>query len=86
MLRAGANRDDVLKRVRAAVDETIGGIARLDAVYVCVTLPKTRAGKTVRRLLREIAESGTATSDLTGVEDTEIVTNVMNEVAAQKRG
>lgn len=85
VLRAGADKEETLKRVRAAVDETIGGIARLDAVYVCATLPKTRAGKTVRRLLREIAESGTATTDLTGLEDPEIVNVVMKEVAAQKR-
>ena len=86
VLRAGSDREETLKRVRAAVDETIGGIARLDAVYVCATLPKTRAGKTVRRLLREIAETGTAAGDLTGLEDPEIVKVVMNEVAAQKRG
>ena len=73
-----------MPRVAQAVNDAIGGIARLDRVYVCAGLPKTRAGKTVRRLLREVAETGEAKGDTTGVEDIEIVAGLIKEVNAQK--
>jgi acetyl-CoA synthetase len=47
----------------------IGGIARLGQVYVSTALPKTRAGKIMRRLLREAAETGTVRGDITGLDD-----------------
>jgi acetyl-CoA synthetase len=80
-LMAGAPVDDTLAKVSRAVGDAIGGIARLETIYVCAALPKTRAGKTVRRLLREIAETGEARSDLTGLEDVEIVKQLIREVA-----
>lgn len=83
-LMQGAPAEATIEGVYNAVSEAIGGIARLEYVFVCAALPKTRAGKTVRRLLREIAETGSVKSDLTGVEDTQIVTSLMNEVAAAK--
>ncbi len=85
-LRAGTSTEEVLPGVFAAVDHAIGAIARLDRIYVCAALPKTRAGKTVRRLLREIAETGEARSDMTGLEDTAVVTTLIGEVAASRFG
>jgi acetyl-CoA synthetase len=84
-LTAGASAEASIERICAAVSEAIGNIARLDQVFVCKALPKTRAGKTVRRLLREIAETGEVKSDLTGVEDVEVVGNLIREVAAGRR-
>jgi acetyl-CoA synthetase len=84
-LMAGASAAATVERICVAVSEAIGNIARLEQVFVCKALPKTRAGKTVRRLLREIAETGEAKSDLTGVEDVEVVGNLIREVAAGKR-
>jgi acetyl-CoA synthetase len=84
VLKAGNDAADVVPRVTRAVNDAIGGIARLDRVYICTALPKTRAGKTVRRILREIAESGEAKGDTTGVEDVEVVTGLIKEVNAQK--
>jgi acetyl-CoA synthetase len=83
-LMAGANADEIATRVCDAVSRAIGAIARLEQVFVCAALPKTRAGKTVRRLLREIAETGTANGDLTGLEDVEIVANLIREVVKAK--
>jgi len=69
ILRAGADALVVQAQVDAAVVNGIGAIARLSRVYVCGALPKTRAGKTMRRLLREAAETGSIRGDTTGLED-----------------
>jgi acetyl-CoA synthetase len=69
ILRGGADSSAVQAQVDAAVVNGIGAIARLSRVYVCSALPKTRAGKTMRRLLREAAETGNIRGDTTGLED-----------------
>lgn len=68
-LRPGAEPDGVRAAVAAAVERSIGGIARLGRVHVAAALPKARAGKLMRRLLREAAETGAVRGDLTGLED-----------------
>ncbi len=68
-LREGADAARVSADVSQAVERAIGGIARLGRVYVPTALPKTRAGKVLRRLLREAAETGAVRGDLTGLED-----------------
>jgi acetyl-CoA synthetase len=51
----GALRDEL----KQFVAEKIGAIARPDDVFVSADLPKTRSGKIMRRLLRDIAEGRT---------------------------
>ena len=68
-LRPGVDPAAVRKGVSAAVETGIGGIARLGQVYISAALPKTRAGKIMRRLLREAAETGTVQGDITGLDD-----------------
>jgi acetyl-CoA synthetase len=82
-LLADADRAAVERRVVAAVEAAIGGIARLHAVYVVPVLPKTRAGKTMRRLLREIAETGSVEGDVTGLEDVEALHAVAKAMQAE---
>lgn len=41
------------------VAKEIGSLAKLDEIRCTDTLPKTRSGKIMRRLLRELASSGT---------------------------
>jgi len=79
-LMAGADRAQVERAVTAAVDHAIGGIARLHKVYVTRAIPKTRAGKIMRRLLREAVQSGRITSDTTGLEDPDSVTAILEAV------
>jgi acetyl-CoA synthetase len=79
-LRAGAAPDQVRADVAAAVERAIGGIARLGRVYVPQALPKTRAGKVMRRLLREAAETGAVKGDLTGLEDPAALQAVLDAV------
>ena len=47
----------------------IGAIARPDDIRFTDALPKTRSGKIMRRLLREIATTGHARGDVTTLED-----------------
>jgi acetyl-CoA synthetase len=82
-LRPGADAEAVKAGVASAVERAIGGIARLGRVYVSSSLPKTRAGKIMRRLLREAAETGSVRGDTTGLEDQAAVDAVLTAV---KRG
>ncbi len=55
--------------LRAFVAKQIGPIAKPDEVRITGGLPKTRSGKIMRRLLREIVTSGVTTGDVTTLED-----------------
>jgi acetyl-CoA synthetase len=79
-LMAGADRTQVERAVTAAVDHAIGGIARLNRVYFTRSIPKTRAGKIMRRLLREAVQSGHITSDTTGLEDPDSLAAILEAV------
>jgi acetyl-CoA synthetase len=57
ILRSGvAGGDDVVAELRAHVAHEIGPIARPRQILIVPELPKTRSGKIMRRLLRDIAE------------------------------
>lgn len=79
-LLPGADAAEVRDGVMAAVERAIGGIARLGHVYVPAALPKTRAGKVMRRLLREAAETGAVKGDLTGLDDPSALEAVLSVV------
>jgi acetyl-CoA synthetase len=79
-LRPGADAEAVKAGVASAVERAIGGIARLGKIYVSTALPKTRAGKIMRRLLREAAETGAVKGDTTGLEDVASVQAVLASV------
>jgi len=68
-LAADSDEAAVAGELKGRVQEALGGIARLEAVYVTKALPKTRTGKTVRRLLIEIVEDGDTNSDTSSLED-----------------
>ncbi len=60
------------ERLKAHVTRKIGAIARPDDLIFTAELPKTRSGKIMRRLLREIAE-GKALGDTTTLADPSVV-------------
>jgi acetyl-CoA synthetase len=55
--------------LRAWVAAQIGALARPDDLRFAESLPKTRSGKIMRRLLRELAETGEVKGDTTTLED-----------------
>ena len=59
-------------QLRGFVAEKIGAIAKPDDVLFSADLPKTRSGKIMRRLLRDIAE-GRALGDTTTLADPTVV-------------
>lgn len=73
LLRAGhAGSEALVDELKAHVAKKIGAIARPDDVIISAELPKTRSGKIMRRLLRDVAE-GRALGDTTTLADPAVV-------------
>ena len=69
-LEGGRQGSELLKNeLRAHVAKEIGALAKPDDIRFTDMLPKTRSGKIMRRLLRELASSGTVAGDVTTLED-----------------
>jgi len=69
-LRNGATASKELsEKLRKHVGNIIGPIAKPDEVRFTEALPKTRSGKIMRRLLKQIASGGAVTGDTTTLED-----------------
>jgi len=64
--------DDVIAELKRHVATKIGAMARPDDIYFTAELPKTRSGKIMRRLLRDVAE-GRALGDTTTLADPAVV-------------
>jgi acetyl-CoA synthetase len=60
---------DLREKLRQHVGIAIGAIAKPDEIRFADALPKTRSGKIMRRLLKEIAGGGQVTGDTTTLED-----------------
>jgi acetyl-CoA synthetase len=68
--RRGVTADDALaQELRAHVTAQIGALARPEEVRFAEALPKTRSGKIMRRLLRDIAAGRESKQDTTTLED-----------------
>jgi acetyl-CoA synthetase len=61
--------EELRHELRKWVAKEIGALARPDDLRFTPVLPKTRSGKIMRRLLRELATTGTVTGDTTTLED-----------------
>jgi acetyl-CoA synthetase len=83
-LRAGRESSPELRdELRDFVAEKIGAIARPDDVLFAADLPKTRSGKIMRRLLRDIAE-GRALGDTTTLADPQVVSTLKDQYEGQE--
>jgi acetyl-CoA synthetase len=58
------------------VVKEIGALARPDEIRFTDALPKTRSGKIMRRLLREIATTGAVRGDVTTLEDIGVISRL----------
>jgi len=75
-----ADADDALKQaLRAHVDKEIGPIARPDEIRFTDALPKTRSGKIMRRLLRDIAAGSATLGDTTTLEDISVLAKLRED-------
>jgi acetyl-CoA synthetase len=76
-LEMGNEPTDALKEeLKKWVAKEIGALARPDDIRFTDTLPKTRSGKIMRRLLRELASSGEVKGDMTTLEDFTVISKL----------
>jgi acetyl-CoA synthetase len=79
-LKDGSAASPELKeQLRAHVAREIGSLARPDDVRFAAGLPKTRSGKIMRRILKEIAGGGAVRGDTTTLEDFSVVAALQHD-------
>ena len=71
--------EEASELLRTHVSKQIGAIARPRQVFIVPELPKTRSGKIMRRLLRDLAE-GREIGDTTTLAETSVMTSIMEQV------
>ncbi|MES2708752.1 MAG: acetate--CoA ligase [Verrucomicrobiota bacterium] len=77
-LKSGYEASEALNReLKAHVAKVIGAIARPDDIRFTAALPKTRSGKIMRRLLKEICAGGLVKGDTSTLEDLSVVASLM---------
>ena len=74
--------DETIEGINAAVAEQIGKFARPKRIIWADDLPKTRSGKIMRRLLRDIAE-GRALGDVTTLRDPAVMAALEEQIAVR---
>jgi acetyl-CoA synthetase len=72
--------DEIEAGIREVVAERIGKFARPKRIVWADDLPKTRSGKIMRRLLRDIAE-GRALGDVTTLRDPDVMSQLQGKIA-----
>jgi acetyl-CoA synthetase len=79
-LRGGVAPTEALKQeLREHVAHEIGALARPDEIRFTDALPKTRSGKIMRRLLRDIASGKQTTGDTTTLEDYSVLARLRED-------
>jgi acetyl-CoA synthetase len=71
--------EELKKELREHVAKEIGALARPDEIRFTESLPKTRSGKIMRRLLRDIAGGRQTTGDTTTLEDYSVLARLREE-------
>ena len=72
-LKSGEGTDEDKEALKQHVRKQIGAIATPDKIKIAPALPKTRSGKIMRRLLRDIAAGRDVSGDVTTLEDNTIL-------------
>jgi acetyl-CoA synthetase len=71
--------DDLRKELKMHVRKEIGALAVPDDIRFTTSLPKTRSGKIMRRLLRDIAAGKATVGDTTTLEDYSVLARLRTE-------
>ncbi|MEV1203511.1 acetate--CoA ligase [Microbispora rosea] len=84
ILRGNAEEsDDIAAELRAHVAKTLGPIAKPRQILVVPELPKTRSGKIMRRLLRDVAENRSL-GDVTTLTDSSVMSLIAEKLPSAK--
>src|SRR5205085_1489949 len=71
--------DELTDELRQWVAHEIGALARPEKIHYVAALPKTRSGKIMRRLLREIVSTNTIKGDTSTLEDMSVILKLSQE-------
>ncbi|MFF3573764.1 AMP-binding protein [Nocardia jiangxiensis] len=82
---AAAAPADTVETIIAAAPGQLGKYVQLADVFVVDQLPRTRTGKTMRRLLRDVAAEGRTSGDTSAVEDLAVLEQIVTVVRDSKR-
>lgn len=87
ILRSGEEPSEHLKAaLNRHVRSEIGPIASLDAIYIVDVLPKTRSGKIMRRILRNLAAGQfVGLGDLSTLADSTVINTLIDVVKAERK-
>ncbi|GAB2443960.1 acetate--CoA ligase [Streptosporangium sandarakinum] len=84
ILRGSAEEsDDIAAELRSHVAKTLGPIAKPRQIMVVPELPKTRSGKIMRRLLRDVAENRSI-GDVTTLADSTVMNLISEKLPSAK--
>ncbi|MDX8383122.1 MAG: acetate--CoA ligase [Ghiorsea sp.] len=75
----GEASEGLAQALRQHVTQEIGAIAKPDEIRFADNLPKTRSGKIMRRLLRDIAADREITSDISTLEDQSVIAQLQSK-------
>ncbi|MFO0897907.1 MAG: acetate--CoA ligase [Pirellulales bacterium] len=78
-LKGGEANEDLRKELKAHVRKEIGALAQPDDIRFTGALPKTRSGKIMRRLLRDIASGKATVGDTTTLEDYSVLAKLRSD-------
>ena len=76
---------DVAEEIREWVKDKIGSIAKPDKISFSTSLPKTRSGKIMRRLLRNIARGEDISGDTSTLENEDILDQLKKKFIKKPR-
>jgi len=63
------------------VGQMVGSMAKPDAIHFAPALPKTRSGKIMRRILKELVCTGKVTGNITTLEDYSVIATLQQNIA-----
>jgi acetyl-CoA synthetase len=78
-LKSGEPNDALREALKKHVRHEIGSLAEPDDIRFTAALPKTRSGKIMRRLLRDIAAGKETVGDTTTLEDYSVLAKLRAE-------
>ena len=75
-----AESEELRKELRNHVGRMIGSIAKPDDIHFAPGLPKTRSGKIMRRILKELVCTGQVTGNITTLEDYSVIATLQKNI------
>ncbi|MBX3189431.1 MAG: acetate--CoA ligase [Labilithrix sp.] len=78
-LKQGQDPKDLKSKLAEHIDKEIGKFARPDAIRFTDSLPKTRSGKIMRRLLKEVASGAETKGDTSTLEDLSVLAKLRTD-------